>query len=94
MASREAGNSGTEQILVRVPRETYTALQLAQPFERRRSMQDLVSAIIDDFLEALRHREPGFETALTGLREAETRTEGVLARRTPGDVRAARSGTS
>lgn len=78
-ASRARGT--TEQLLVRVSPETYTALQLAQPFVHRRSMQDLVSAIIEDFLVNLRERDLGFEKALIGLRESEARTAGVLSRR-------------
>ena len=72
----------TEQVLVRLPVETYSALQLAQAFEQRRSMQDLVAAMIDDFLQDLRSEDPGFERALQGLRESRARKEGVLAKRT------------
>lgn len=72
-----------EQFIVRVPLDTYNALQLAHPFVQRRSMQDLVAGIIDDFLENLRATDPGFEKALTGLRESEARREGVLTRRAP-----------
>lgn len=79
-ASRARGT--TEQLLVRVSPETYTALQLAQPFVHRRSMQDLVSAIIEDFLVNLRAGNPGFEKALVGLRESDARSAGVLTRRT------------
>lgn len=75
----------TEQVLVRLPAETYSALQLAQAFAQRRSMQDLVAAIIDDFLEDLLAEDPGFEKALQGLRESRARKEGVLTRRTAGD---------
>jgi len=89
----ETGDSRTEPILVRVSQETYTALQLAQPFEGRRSMQDLVHAMIEDYLRSLRHREPGFEKALAGLREAQARTDGVLARKSPTEIRARRGGT-
>ena len=71
----------TEQLLVRVSPETHTALQLAQPFVRKRSMQDLVSTVIEDFLVNLRASDPGFEKALVGLRESEARTAGVLSRR-------------
>lgn len=78
---RSANVANKEQILIRVDPETYTALQLAQPFEGRRSMQDLVCGIIEDFLIALRSREPGFEKALFGLREAQAAKDGVLARR-------------
>ncbi len=68
----------SEQLIVRVSRETYSALQLAQPFVRRRSMQDLLSGIINDFLDKLRKDDGGFEKALVGLRESEARQEGVL----------------
>jgi hypothetical protein len=77
-----AKSSKTEQLLIRVPPEIYSALQVAQPFVRRRSMQDLVAAIIYDFLVDLRARDPGFEQALVGLRESEARSAGVLSRRT------------
>ncbi|MCX5068757.1 hypothetical protein OOJ91_23220 [Micromonospora lupini] len=78
---RSTDGAAKEQILIRVDAETYTALQLAQPFEGRRSMQDLVCAIIEDFVVGLRSREPGFEKALLGLREAQAPKDGVLARR-------------
>jgi hypothetical protein len=74
------GNS--EQLLVRITPETYSALQLAQPFVQRRSMQDLVGAVIEDFLNDLRTRDPGFERALVGLRESQARRDGVLSHRT------------
>lgn len=90
MSARESYDVRSEQILVRVSRETYTALQLAQPFERRRSMQDLVVSIIDAYLDALRSREPGFEQALVGLREAQARESGVLARMTTESARKSR----
>jgi hypothetical protein len=79
VSSRSARAS--QQLLVRVPAETYAALQLAQPFAQRRSMQDLLAAMIDDFVENLRAQDPGYQKALTGLRESEARREGVLARR-------------
>lgn len=68
----------SEQLIVRVSRDTYSAMQLAQPFVRRRSMQDLLSGIISDFLDGLRNSDAGFEKALVGLRESEARQEGVL----------------
>jgi len=71
----------TEQLIVRVPLGTYSALQLAQPFAKRRTMQDLLTTIIDEFLENLRAEDPGFEKALLGLRESEARRDGVLTRR-------------
>jgi hypothetical protein len=71
----------TEQVLVRLSPETYTALQLAQPFVQRRSMQELLVLIIDEFLEALRTGDPGYSQALAGLRTSQARAEGVLARR-------------
>jgi hypothetical protein len=77
-----AKSSKTEQLAIRVSPETFSALQIAQPFVRRRSMQDLVAAIINDFLVDLRARDPGFEQALVGLRESEARSTGVLSRRT------------
>lgn len=80
MATTTKGN--TEQLLIRVSPETYSGLQLAQPFVERRSMQDLVGAIIDDFLTGLRTRDPGFAQALVGLRESQARGAGVLSRRT------------
>lgn len=72
----------TEQLIVRVSLETYSAMQLAQPFAQRRSMQDLLSAIIDDFLDNVRASDAGFEKALLGLRESQARRQGVLSRRT------------
>lgn len=74
-------NESMDQILVRVSTETYAALQLAIPFEGRRSMQDLVSTILDDYLASLRLRDPGYEQALVGLRESRARSGDVLARR-------------
>jgi hypothetical protein len=71
----------TEQLIVRVSLETYSAMQLAQPFVQRRSMQDLLTSIIDDFLQNLRTTNVGFEKALVGLRESEARRDGVLTRR-------------
>lgn len=71
-----------KQLITRVPMETYYALQLAYPFVRRDSMQDLVAGIIDDFLANLRATDPGFEKALAGFRESEARKERVLSRRT------------
>jgi hypothetical protein len=70
------------QILVRVPPETYAALQLASAFEGKRSMQRLVRAILDDYIASLRRREPGYEKALVGWTESKAREAGVLARRT------------
>jgi len=81
----DKGKSGkSEQLLVRVPPETYSALQLAQPFVQRRSMQDLVAGMIEEFIDDLRNRDPGFERALVGLRESQARRDGVLSRRSPG----------
>jgi hypothetical protein len=79
----KASSKATELISVRVPIDVHAALQLAQPFVQRRSMQDLAAAIIDDFLDQLRHQDPGFEKALVGLRESQARREGVLSRRAP-----------
>jgi hypothetical protein len=72
----------TDTVVVRVSPEIHSALQLAQPFVQRRSMQDLLAAIIGDFLETLRTSDSGFEKALVGLRESQARREGVLTRRT------------
>jgi hypothetical protein len=77
----DASTRATQQLLVRVSAETHAALQLAQPFAQRRSMQDLLAAIIDDFLADLRAQDPGYQKALTGLRESQARREGVLTRR-------------
>jgi hypothetical protein len=71
----------TQQLLVRVSAETYAALQLAQPFAKRRSMQDLLASMIDEFLVNLRAQDPGYRKALIGLRESEAMRQGVLARR-------------
>jgi len=90
MPAGSGGGQRSQQILVRVTDETYAGLQLAQPFVRRRSMQDLVGAIIDEFLEALLDREPGFRKAVAGLREAAAREDGVLARRTTDGARQSR----
>lgn len=85
MPAADKGKSGkSEQLLVRVPPETYSALQLAQPFVQRRSMQDLVAGMIEEFIDDLRNRDPGFERALVGLRESQARRDGVLSRRSPG----------
>ena len=70
------------QILVRVPPETYAALQLAIAFEGKRSMQGLVRAILDNHIASLRRRNPGYAKALVGWAESQAREEGVLARRT------------
>ncbi len=80
MAAPPAKSNAT--ILVRVSPDVYAALQLAQPFVQRRSMQDLLVLIIDDFLKSLRASDSGFEKALVGLRESQARREGVLTHRT------------
>jgi hypothetical protein len=72
-----------EQVLVRLPSQTYAALQLAQPFVQRRSMQDLMAMIIDGFLDTLRAQDPGYQQALTGLHESQARRDGVLTKRGP-----------
>ena len=72
-----------EQVLVRLSPETYSALQLAQPFAGRRSMQDLLASVIDDYLDHLRANDDGYARALVGLRESQARREGVLSRRRP-----------
>ena len=81
--TQEQSRPKREQVLVRLPLETYTALQLAQPFVRSRSMQDLLASIIDDFLEDLRTNDQGFRQALVGLRESQALRAGVLSRRKP-----------
>lgn len=79
-ATLAKGQDKPESILIRVSPETYAALQLAQPFVERRSMQDLVAMIVNDYLVALRTRNAGFEKALVGLRESQARQTGVLSR--------------
>jgi hypothetical protein len=79
MAAAVEGKS--EALLVRVSLETYSALQLAQPFVHRRSMQDLLTAIIQDFLVDLRAQDAGFERALEGLRASQARDSGIVSRR-------------
>lgn len=74
----------TEQILVRVSPETYSGLQLAQVFQDRRSMQDLVGGLLVDFVANLRVNDPGFEKALIGLRESRAQRDGQLAKRRTG----------
>jgi hypothetical protein len=66
----------------RVPLVTYKALQLALPFDDHNTMQDLLAAIIDEYLKSLQVRDPGYEKAFEGLRESLARQEGVLSRRT------------
>ena len=80
----------TEQILIRVSPETYSVLQLAQPFVGKRSMQDLICVALDDFLAKLRNDDAGFKKAVAGLRESEARRPGVPTRRTPGETRRAK----
>jgi hypothetical protein len=72
-----------EQVLVRLSPDTYTALQLAQPFVQRRSMQDLMAMIIDEFLDTLHSQDPGYHQAVAGLRESQARRDGVLTKRGP-----------
>jgi hypothetical protein len=72
-----------EQVLVRLPPETYAALQLAQPFVQRRSMQDLLVMIVEEFLDTLRAQDSGYQQALVGLRESQARRDGVLSKRGP-----------
>lgn len=79
----DQGKRRAEQVLVRLSPETYSALQLAQPFVGRRSMQDLLAAVIDDFLEVLRASDDGYARALIGLRESQARRDGVLSRKRP-----------
>jgi hypothetical protein len=75
-----------EQILVRVTADTYTALQLAQPFVGKRSMQDLIASVLVDYLDNLIGRDDGFRQALRGLRESQARNSGVLAQRRAGSA--------
>jgi hypothetical protein len=79
----DGGKQRVEQVLVRLSPETYSAMQLAQPFVGRRSMQDLLAAVIDDFLSTLRTADDGYARALVGLRELQARREGVLSRKKP-----------
>ena len=81
MATQDESKHKPEQVVVRLSPDIYTALQLAQPFVQRRSMQDLLTAVIDDFLNKLRSEDPGFKQALVGLRESQARRDGVLSRR-------------
>jgi hypothetical protein len=81
VATQSESRQRSEQVVVRLSSETYTALQLAQPFVQRRSMQDLLAFVIDEFLNSLRSEEPGFRQALVGLRESQARRDGVLSRR-------------
>lgn len=81
MMAQGESKDKSEQVLVRLSTETYSALQLAQPFVHRRSMQDLLAAVIEDFLTSLRSEDPGFKQALVGLRESQARHDGVLSRR-------------
>jgi hypothetical protein len=71
----------SEQILVRVTPELFASLQLALPFVQRRSMQDLVSSVLEGFVEALGNDDPGFSLAVTCLSESQARRSGILARR-------------
>jgi hypothetical protein len=73
--------ASTTPVLVRLPRETYAALQLSLPFVQRSSVQDVLTAFIDDYLAHLAESDSGFAQALQGLRESEARRDGVLARR-------------
>ena len=58
--------------------ETYSAMQLDQPFAKRRTMQ----AIINDFREPAGHDRYRFGKALVGIRESQAHKEGPLTRRT------------
>ena len=69
-------------VLVRLPRETYAALQLSLPFVQRSSMQEVLAVFIDEYLAHLADSDPGFERALQGLKESAALRDGVLARRT------------
>lgn len=71
----------SEQILVRVTPELFTSLQLALPFVQRRSMQDLVSSVLEGFVEALGNDDPGYALAVTCVTESRARRSGILARR-------------
>jgi hypothetical protein len=76
------------QVLVRVPPETYAALQLAMAFQGQRSMQALVRKILEDHISALRRSDSGYAHALVDLAESRAREAGVLARRTASRGRA------
>ena len=40
--------------------ELFASMQLALPFVQRRSMQDLVSSVLESFVGALGQDDPGF----------------------------------
>lgn len=71
----------TEQVLVRVSPDLFATLQLALPFVGRRSMQDLVGGILNEFVSDLAERDSGFKAALTGLAESKARRMDVLGKR-------------
>ena len=77
-----AGTDGTtrksDQILVRMTPELFASMQLALPFVQRRSMQDLVSSVLEGFVEALGQDDPGFALACTCLSESQARRSGSL----------------
>jgi hypothetical protein len=81
MAGTDGPTRKSEQILVRVTPELFASMQLALPFVQRRSMQDLVSSVLEGFVEALGQDDPGFALACTGLSESQARRSGILARR-------------
>jgi hypothetical protein len=85
MEARMVGTDGktrkSEQILVHVTPELFASMQLALPFVQRRSMQDLVSSVLESFVEALGQEDPGFALACTGLSESQARRSGILAHR-------------
>lgn len=74
----------SEQILVRVGTTTREALMLAVVFERKRSMQQLVAGLLQDYVTDLAAKDPGFAKALAGLAESSAQRDGVLARRRAG----------
>ena len=81
MHRSEESRQPSDQVLVRVSPELFAALQLALPFENRRSMQDLAANVLEDFVEQLAARDSGFRAAMTGLAESRAQRAGVLARR-------------
>ena len=81
MARTDGTTRNSEQILVRVTPELFASMQLALPFVQRRSMQDLVSSVLEGFVEALGQDDPGFARACTCLSESQARRSGILARR-------------
>lgn len=74
--------ASSKPVMMRLPRETFDALQLSLPFVQRSSAQEVLRVFIEAYLEDLAAADPGFERALQGLRESAALRDGVLARRT------------